>query len=478
MHNYEGIYTAGKWRGTGGERLEVMSPADGSLVGTVTVATAADVDVAVRAARTALDRGPWATATPGDRADALDRLADALQARTKEFATLLSLEVGTPRKAATFTQAGLAIGVLRASAKLAREYRFEDVRPTTTGGEVLVRQLPVGVVGAILPWNVPLFTAALKLGPALAAGCTIVLKPSPDAPLGLSLFMEVVEAAGIPDGVINLVSGEVATGEALVAHPDVDKISFTGSTVAGRRIGAVCAEQVRRCTLELGGKSAAVLLDDVVFDDALIGGVVTGVMANNGQVCAAQTRILVSHNRYDEFVTKFSAAVDALVVGDPADRETDVGPVINAAARDRIERHVRDAVAAGARVAAGGSRPEGLESGWYLRPTVLVGVDNAMPIARQELFGPVAVVIAYADEDDAVSIANDSEYGLAGAVWSADRARAAQVATRLRTGTVSVNSPAPLDFGSPFGGFKKSGIGREGGPEGIAAYLEPQSIIL
>ncbi|GAA4667288.1 aldehyde dehydrogenase [Gordonia humi] len=472
------MYVAGEWTAVSGPVIEVVSPADNRVIGQVSEARADDVDVAVHAARAALESGAWANSTAEDRAAVLDAIAAGIKARSGEFADLSSAEVGSPRAWASFGQVSTAVGVYAASAKALRTYEFESTRPSVIGGEVLVRRVPVGVVGAIVPWNAPLFTAALKLAPALAAGCTVVLKPSPDAPLALALFSEVLEQAGLPAGVVNIVSGGVETGRALVSNPGVDKISFTGSTAAGARIGEACSRDVRRVTLELGGKSAAIVLDDVEVDKKLIDGLVTGVMANNGQICVAQTRILVPRGRYDEVVEPLAEAVSAMRVGDPADRATEVGPVINAAARDRIEAAVSGAVAEGARVVAGGTRPEGLDAGSYVAPTVLADVDNQMAVARDELFGPVAVVVPYDDEDDAVRIANDSEYGLAGAVWSADTSRATRVAGRLRVGSVSVNSPAPVDFGSPFGGFKKSGFGREGGPEGIDAYVEAQSIIL
>lgn len=346
-----------------------------------------------------------------------------------------------------------------------------------TGGTVEVRQLPVGVVGAIVPWNTPLFIAALKLGPALAAGCTVVLKPAPDAPLAFGALMEAVEEAGLLDGVVNIVNGGAETGELLTDHPDVDKISFTGSTTVGARIAASCGSRIRRCSTELGGKSAAIVLPDAPLETT-VPGLVGGVMGNNGQLCAALTRILLPRSRYDEFVTALTAAVAGLVVGDPADRATDIGPLINEAARDKVEGFLQRARQEGATVLVGGERPD--RPGWFISPA-LVAATNDMEIAREEVFGPVAVVIAYDDTADAaaeaVAIANDSRYGLVGAVWSADQDRATAVAGQLLVGSVAVNSPAVLDFASPFGGFKQSGIGREGGPEGIAGFVEHQAII-
>jgi len=470
-------YVAGKWMThDAAATLEVTSPTTGEVLGSVGVAGREHVDAAVAAARGALPA--WSQTAPADRAAALGRLADALTSRKSELADLATAEIGSPRAWSTFGQVLTATGVLRAYAAITPGHPFTDTRPSMTGGVVDVRQVPVGVVGAIVPWNTPLFIAALKLGPALAAGCTVVLKPAPDAPLSFGVLMEAIEEAGIPDGVVNVVNGGATTGELLTEHPGVDKISFTGSTAVGGRIAASCGSRIRRCSTELGGKSAAIVLSDAPADKT-VPGLVGGVMGNNGQLCAALTRILLPRSRYDEYVSALTAAVAALTVGDPADRSTDIGPLINEAARDKVEGLLRRAREEGATVRTGGERPEG--PGWFVTPA-LVEATNEMEIAREEVFGPVVVVILYDDSgsDDAakaVAIANDSRYGLVGAVWSADKDRAAAVATQMQAGSVAVNSTAVLDFGSPFGGFKQSGIGREGGPEGITGFVEYQAII-
>ena len=468
-------YVAGRWM-TGGssETVDVTSPTNGDVLGRVGIAGRDEVDAAVAAARSALPA--WGQTSPADRGAALGRLADALSARKGELADLTTAEIGSPRSWSTFGQVITAVGVLKAYAAITPDYPFDATRPSMTGGSVRVRQVPVGVVGAIVPWNTPLFIAALKLGPALAAGCTVVIKPAPDAPLEFGVLTEAIEEAGLPDGVINVVNGGAATGELLVEHAGVDKVSFTGSTGVGARIAASCGSRIRRYSLELGGKSPAIVLPDAPLETT-VAGLVTGAMGNNGQMCAALTRIILPRSRYDEFTSALTEAVAALTVGDPADRGTDVGPLIDEAARDRVEGFLRRAQDDGATILTGGERPS--LPGWFVAPA-LVAATNDMEIAREEVFGPVAVVIAYDDADgadDAIAIANDSPYGLVGAVWSADDERAADVAAQLKVGSVAVNSTAVLDFGSPFGGFKQSGIGREGGPEGIAGFVELHAII-
>jgi aldehyde dehydrogenase (NAD+) len=469
-------YVGGRWVTGANVPVAVRSPTSGERLGIVGVAGAAEVDAAVTAAQAALTSPPWCQASPTDRAAALTRVADALTARKSMLADLTTSEIGSPRSWSTFGQVLTAVGVLRAYARITPDYPFESTRPSMTGGTVDVRQVPVGVVGAIIPWNTPLFIAALKLGPALAAGCTVVLKPAPEAPLSIGTLTEAIEEAGLPPGVVNVVNGGASTGQYLTSHPGIDKITFTGSTAVGAQIAASCGAQIRRCSTELGGKSAAIVLPDAPLESTVTG-LVGGAMANNGQLCAALTRILLPRSRYHEFVTALTSAVAKLTVGDPADRSTDIGPLINEAAREKVEGFLERARHQGATVLTGGERLPG--PGWFLTPAV-VAACNDMEIAREEVFGPVAVVIEYDDaagDAAAVSIANDSRYGLVGAVWSADSERATVVASRLRVGSVAVNSTAVLDFGSPFGGFKQSGIGREGGPEGIAGFVECQAII-
>jgi aldehyde dehydrogenase (NAD+) len=479
VSTHESLFIDGGWRAPAGSQvIDVASPATEQLIGRVPAGSPADIDAAVAAARHAFDHSDWARLPVEDRIDAVGRLSAAITARADEFADLISNEVGSPRSWAPFGQVGVATAVFESYKRMAASYPWEDVRRGAFRTSVHVRQQPVGVVGAIVPWNAPLFVTALKLAPALLAGCTVVVKPSPDAPLSAFLLAEAAIDAGLPPGVLNIVPATAEASEYLVRHPGVDKISFTGSTAVGRRIGEICGYDVRRCTLELGGKSAAVLLDDVVLDHTLIEGLITGSMANAGQICVSQTRILAPRARYREVVDALAEAVGALTVGDPQDKATDVGPVISERARDRVEGFFAGAITDGATAAVGGGRPADLDRGWYVQPTVFADVNNQMSIARDEIFGPVAVVIPYDGDEEAVSIANDSDYGLAGAVWTGDPERGLAVAGRLRTGSVSVNSAAPLDFGSPFGGFKKSGIGREGGPEGFAGYTELQSIIV
>ncbi len=476
MQTHDRLFIGGSWvPPSSAATIDVISPHTEEVIARVPDGREADLDRAVAAAREAFDRGPWPRMSAAERADRMSTLLAELQARADDLAVTITQEMGSP---ISFSHMGQVMGanmVLDYYIRLAREYPFEEVRPGLLG-PCLVRREPVGVAGCIIPWNVPLFVIMLKLGPALAAGATVVVKPAPETPLDAIILAEAVERAGIPAGVVNIVPAGREAGEHLVRHPAVDKIAFTGSTAAGRRIAAICGEQLKRVTLELGGKSAAIILDDADVPFTMAG-LLPGALMNNGQACAAQTRILVSRKRYREVAGALVEAVSGWTVGDPMDPTTLCGPLVAARQRDRVEGYIAAGKKEGAKLACGGGRPKGFARGWYVEPTVFVEVDNRMRIAQEEIFGPVLAVIPYDDERDALRIANDSEYGLSGSVWTADVDHGLEVARQVRTGTYTVNGFA-MEFGGPFGGFKCSGIGRELGPEGLLAYLEPKQINL
>ncbi len=469
------FYIGGEWAApAGSDRFDVISPSTEEVVGEVPLATDADIDHAVDAARAAFDDGPWPRMSPNERGDVLARAADLLRKRTDEIAGVTVDEMGCAISQAPTAQTGLVAPVFDYYAELVRTFEFE--RSVVSGDRAgLVASVPVGVVAAIIPWNAPVTLASWKAAPALAAGCTVVIKPAPEAPLSNFILAEALEEAGVPPGVVNVVPGGREVGEHLVTHPGVDKVAFTGSTAAGKRIMSLCADRMTRVSLELGGKSACVVLDDADLA-TIIPRMVHGGMHLSGQVCGAQTRLLVPRSRYAEAVDAAAATAEGVSVGDPHDPAIEVGPLVAERQRARVEGYVALGVEAGARVAAGGRRPADLPRGWYVEPTILADVDNGMQVARDEIFGPVLCLIGFADDDDAVRIANDSQYGLAGGVWSDDAERALQVARRMRTGVVTVNgSGAPFPL-VPFGGFKESGMGRELGPEGLANFLEVRSI--
>lgn len=473
---WDKLFIGGKWvEPATSDVIEVHSPATGELVGKVPLASAADVDAACAAARKAFDEGPWPQMSPDERAEILGRAVKLMEERGDELKFLLSAETGQPPTIVDMMQYGAAMSAFQYYAGAADKFTWQEIRDGIYGQTLVVRE-PIGVVGAVTAWNVPFFLAANKLGPALLAGCTMVLKPAAETPLSVFAMAEMFAEAGLPEGVLSIVPGGAETGRALTANPNLDKYTFTGSSAVGKEIGKIAADNLKPCTLELGGKSAAIILDDADLDSTLPMLVFSGLM-NCGQACVGQTRILAPRSRYDEVVEKLAAAVAAMPVGLPDDPGAAIGPLISEKQRERVESYIKKGIEEGARVVAGGGRPEGLDSGWFVQPTVFADVDNSMTIAQEEIFGPVLVVIPYEDEDDAVRIANDSVYGLAGSVYTSDNDKALKIARKIRTGTYAVNMYA-FDPGAPFGGFKNSGIGRENGPEGIEAYCEPKSILL
>jgi betaine-aldehyde dehydrogenase len=471
------FYIGGEWVRPAGQRvLEVVNPFTEEVVGRVPEATPADMDAAVAAARRALEDGPWPRMRADERAAMIRSVSQEIRGRSEEFARLISLEMGSP---VTWGRVGQALApamLLDAFAALAAEFPFEEQRSGFMGAS-LVRRVPVGVAACITPWNVPLFIAAFKLGAAMVAGTPIVLKPAPETPLDAYLLAEIAEKVGLPPGVLNIVPAGREVGEYLVRHPGVDKVSFTGSTAAGRRVGAICGELLKRCTLELGGKSAAIVLDDVDLA-ASLPGILSNAIINNGQACLSQTRILAPRARYDEVLDAIATAVAGMKVGDPLDPEVAIGPLVAKRQQERVNGYIELGLKEGAHAAVGGRQTTAFERGWFVDPTVFSRVDNRMRIAQEEIFGPVLCVIPYEGDDDAVRIANDSDYGLSGSVWTREPARGVAIAKRVRTGSYGVNSVATMDMRCPFGGFKASGIGRECGPEGIDAFCEIQTIVL
>jgi acyl-CoA reductase-like NAD-dependent aldehyde dehydrogenase len=477
---YDRLFIAGVWtEPSDPELLDIRSPHDREVLGRAAQARPADVDRAVAAARAAFDEGPWPRTAPAERIAVLRRLNALREENAERIAALMSAENGSAGWFMRAGQAGLtrqANAYLKAAEELGWEETLTPSDPAATARSV-VRREPIGVVAAVIPWNSPFSAALAKIIPALLAGNTVVLKVSPENSLSMDLLAGLLAQAGVPEGVISVLPADRETSEYLVSHPDVDKIAFTGSTAAGRRIASIAGAQLKRVSLELGGKSAAVILPDADVRQA-VQGLKFASLLNNGEACIAQTRILAPRGRYEEVVTAVKELVESLKVGDPGDPDTFIGPMVRRDQQQRVRDYIALGIEEGARLVTGGPQiPAGLEGGYYVTPTVFADVDNSMRIAQEEIFGPVLVVIGYDDEDDAVRIANDSEYGLSGGVWSADEAHALAVARRLRTGTVTVNG-ASIGFDGPFGGFKASGIGREYGAAGLNQYVEYKTVTL
>jgi aldehyde dehydrogenase (NAD+) len=488
---YPDLYIDGRWQAPESqERLAVESPSTGRRIGVVAKASTADVDRAVAAARRAFDETGWARRPVEERAELCERLATLISDRREEFRDLIVEELGATRFLADVYHSVAPTLHWNYAAAVGRDVQFSEVREADlsafaggdAGGSIvkfatksLVVKEPVGVVAVLCAYNFALPCVGQKAAPALVAGCTVVIKvPDPD-PLAIFAMGDLITEAGFPPGVINIIATDPEASQHLVRHPGVDMVSFTGSTAVGKLIGQACAEQVKPCVLELGGKSAAIVLEDADVDEILPTLVGISVGTSSGQSCVCMSRFLVPRSRYDEIAAKLAAAFAATKVGDPAEADTVIGPVVSKAHRERILGYVRKGVEEGAIVACGGKAPEHIAEGWYVEPTLLTNVHNDMTVAQEEIFGPVVALIAFDDEDDAVRIANDSRFGLAGCVFTSDTARGFEIARRIRTGTFSVNTFA-ADFNSPFGGFKQSGIGREHGPGAIEEFLLAKTI--
>ena len=466
------LFIGGEWVDpTGAETIDVINSSTEEVMGRIPQGTPEDVDRAVEAARTAFES--WSQAPLVERANLIREIAAGLAARSEEIAATIAQEVGMPIGLSTAVQAGLPTMTFTSVPDLVEDIVWQE----EIGNSLVVRE-PIGVVGAITPWNYPLHQIAAKVAPALAVGCTVVLKPSEVAPLNAFILAEIIEEAGAPAGVFNLVTGTgPVVGEAIASHPGVDMVSFTGSTRAGRRVSELAAQNVKPVALELGGKSPNVILDDADLETAVTDGV-TKCFFNSGQTCSALTRMLVPRERLAEVEQIAGAVAVAFTPGDPFAEDTKLGPLVSDAQRDRVRGYIQKGVEEGAKLVTGGAEaPDGLDRGYFVQPTVFSGVRNDMTIAQEEIFGPVLAIIPYDDEEDAIRIANDSAYGLAGGVWSSDEERAKRVARRIRTGQVEINGGVfnPL---APFGGYKQSGHGRELGRYALEEYLQVKSMQL
>jgi aldehyde dehydrogenase (NAD+) len=475
------LFIDGRWQAsTSDEALEVVNPATEEVIGAVPQATPADVDRAVAAARRAFDEGPWPRMTPRERSAVMLQMAEVFDRRRAEIIDLNVREAGSTRMLAEFLQVGIPLTHFRDMAdRVLPRYDFETPMLPYVGqgiGQGVIVREPYGVAGLISAYNFPFFLNLFKLAPALAAGCTTVLKPSPYTPLEAFIIGEIAEEAGLPPGVLNIVTGDIAAGEALTRHPGVDLVSFTGSDAVGRKVYSQGADTLKKVVLELGGKSANVILEDADLEK-VVNDVIAGMTIHCGQGCSLLTRTIVHESLHDELVGRVKAALDYIKVGDPSDPSVLMGPLISAQQRQKVEDLIRVGQQEGAQIAYGGGRPNHLDKGYFVEPTLFVDVDNSMQIAQREFFGPVGVVIPFKDEAQAVQLANDSEFGLGGGVWSGDPVRAYGVAKQMRTGMVVVNGGGGgLTPHAAFGGYKQSGLGREWGEHGLAEFLQTKSI--
>jgi acyl-CoA reductase-like NAD-dependent aldehyde dehydrogenase len=474
LRSFDEVFIGGEWlKSVGDQRINVISPSTEEEIASVPAGQPGDIDRGVAAARRAFDSGAWSDMPAADRARLMRKVADNLDARRPDLVHAFISEVGMPLVMAE-ASAAITSHFWRRDAELAELMDIESARQWGDGAGV-VRLEPVGVIGAIAPWNGAVGAVSMKVSPALAAGCTVVAKPAWEAPTSSLILAEAIKAAELPPGAVSIIPGGRETGEHLVRHPGVDKVSITGSTAAGRRVMELCAGRIARVTLELGGKSAAIIADDIPME-SIVASLIPGSIGFSGQVCAALTRLLVSEERHDEIVETLANVFNAIPVGDPFEATTGIGPLISERQRDRVENYIAVGRAEGAKLVAGGGRPAHLDRGWYVEPTLFTGVSNDMRIAREEIFGPVVCVLTYKDLDDAVAIANDSDYGLSGAVYANDLDLAGRLARRIRTGQVFINGAGTV-LDAPFGGYKQSGIGREGGPEGLQGFLETKLIV-
>ena len=472
MKSCKQFYINGEWvdPAEGTNSFEVINPANEEVIGEIALGSAKDVDNAVSAAQEAFKT--FSTTSVEERLGLLGKIVEAYQSRYDEVAETISKEMGAPLSLSKAAQAATGLGHFAQTIEILQDFDWEE-----TKGRNIIRKEPIGVVGMITPWNWPINQISCKVAPALAAGCTMVLKPTEIAPLNAILFAEIMDEAGVPAGVFNLVNGDGPTvGEAMSSHPGIDMMSFTGSTRAGISVAKGAADTVKRVSQELGGKSANIILDDADFESAITGGA-KHCFNNSGQSCNAPTRMLVPESRHDEAKEIAKKAAESTKVGDPFAEDTGIGPVVSEVQFNKIQGLIEKGIEEGAELVAGGpGKPEGLNAGYYVRPTVFANVNNDMTIAREEIFGPVLSILPYKDEDEALEIANDTEYGLYGYVSSGDVERAKSVANRIRSGSVAING-ASADFTAPFGGYKQSGNGREWGPFGFEEFLEVKAVI-